>query len=196
MRLLTLSFLAILLSSCATSPSFDHTGRFDFSIDTNKKIILAVHDLRPYVQDSNKSPDYTGLERNKYGIPSGVGSKSGNPLAEDFGSMIVRTMKFRNVSAVQQKIPFSWSFSTVKKNLLGQQKGAYVYYVKMLEWYTDTYARTTLHYDLQLIVFDDQSNEVGNKQEKGFFDFDENEPGKENLTKATSAILESLFAEQ
>lgn len=196
MRLLTLSILTILLSGCATSPSFDHEGRLNFRIHTNKKIILAVHDLRPYVQNSNKSPDFTGIERNKYGIPSSVYSKSGNPLAEDFGSMIVRTMKFRNVSAEQQKIPFSWSFSTVKKNLLGQQKGAYVYYVKMLEWKTDTYARTALNYNLQLVVFDDQFNEVGNKQEKGLFDFDEKEPGKENLTKATSAILESLFAEQ
>ena len=149
--------------------------------------------MRPYVQNNNKSPNFTGIVKSIYGIPYNVTTKSGNPLADDFGLLIVNTMKFREVPAIQQKIPYLWSFDDFKKRVLG--KGNKFYYIKMMEWKTETHFRPALHYELKLLVFDGQANEVANNQQKGFFYFDKNQPGKENLATATSSILEKLFAE-
>jgi len=196
MRTLTIFLLAILLSGCAFGHRTSYEGRSNFKINAEKEIIVAVHDMRPYVQNLNKSPDFTGIMKSLYGIPYNVTTKSGNPLADDFGLMIVKTMEFRNISASQTKIPFSWSFDTVKKEILGKENGALVYYIKMLEWKTETHFRPALHYNLQLQVFDDKGNEIESNQEKGFFYFDKNKPGEENLATSTSAILERLFSQK
>ena len=121
-------------------------------------------------------------------------TKSGKPLADDFGMLIVNTMKFRRVSAVQQEIPYSWSFDEFKQKVLGKEKDTRVFYIIMTEWRTETHFRSDLVYDLKLIVFDDQAHEVANNQEKSFLFFDKSQLEKENLAAATSDILGKLFA--
>jgi len=186
--------LLLPLSACAFGQKTSYEGRSNFDIQTSdKNITVAVHDMRPYVQSGNKEPDFTGILKSLYGIPYDVSTKSGNPLADDFGLMIVNTMQFKNISAVQQKIPFSWSFATVKEKLLGKSEWSRFYYIKMFEWKTETHFRPSLHYNLQLLVFDEEGKEVENNEEKGFFYFDKKQPGKENLATSTSTILEELF---
>lgn len=192
-KALVLLFLVI-LSGCAYGHKIDYAGRSRFSIQPpNQEIIVVVHDMRPYVQNNNKSPDFTGIQKSIYGIPYNVTTKSGKPLADDFGLLIVNTMKFRNVSATQQEIPYSWSFDEFRQNMLRKDKGSSVYYIKMMEWKTETHFRPALHYDLKLLVFDDQAKETAANREKGFFYFDKSRPGKENLSTAIADILERLF---
>ena len=187
----------LILSGCAFGHKTDYGGRSSFYIQPqSQKVMVAVHDMRPYVQNNNKSPNFTGIQKSIYGIPYNVTTKSGKPLADDFGLLIVNTMKFRKVTASQQEIPYLWSFDVFKQRVLGKEKGSKVYYLEMMEWKTETHFRPALHYDLKLLVFDDQANEVANNQEKGFFYFDKSQPGKENLATATSDILEKLFAEK
>ena len=149
--------------------------------------------MRPYVQNNNKSPNFTGIKKSIFGIPYNVTTMSGEPLADDFGLLIVNTVNFRNGSAVRQKVPYSWSFDEFKQRVLEKEKGAKVYYVVMMEWKTETHFRPALHYDLKLLVFDDHARETANSREKGFFYFDKTLPGRENLTAAISDILGKLF---
>lgn len=195
-RALALLFVLI-LSGCAYGNKINYEGRLGISFPPqDQRIVVAVHDLRPYVQNNNKSPSFTGIQKSIMGIPYDVATQSGRPLADDFGLMIVNTMKFRGVSATQQEVPYSWSFDEFKQKVLGKEIGTSVYYIKMMEWKTETHFRPALHYNLKLLVFDDQAREVSTSQEKGFFYFDKNQPGKENLAAAMSDILKKLFAEK
>lgn len=195
MRKAAILFLLLILSGCAFGHRTSYEGRSSFNIKPqDQKIIVAVHDMRPYVQDGEKSPDYTGTQRALAGVPYNVSTASGNPLADDLGLMIVNTMLFRNVAATQQKIPYLWSFDEFKKKVLGKEKDSRVFYIKMTEWITDTYFRVGLRYDLSLTVFDGLSNEVAHNQEKGSLTIDPAQPGRESLAAAISGILERLFA--
>lgn len=68
-----------------------------------------------------------------------------------------------------------------------------VYYFTLIEWKTETHFRPALHYDVALKVFDEEGVEMESNREKGFFYFDKSQPGRENVTTATSAILDKLF---
>jgi hypothetical protein len=193
--ILIIGIMILMISGCAIGRKTSYEGRSSFNIKPQDgKIIVAVHDMRPYVQDKEKSPDYTGTQRALAGVPWNVSTASGNPLADDLGLMIVNTMLFRNVSASQQKIPYSWSFDEFKQKTLGKEKDSKVFYIKMMEWRTDTYFRLGLIYDVKLTVLDDLANEVFNNQEKGSLTIDATQPGKESLASAISNILEKLFA--
>ena len=192
-RFLLVAFVCLYFGGCAMGHRTSYDGRSDFKVQSDKDVIVAVHDMRPYVQNNKKAPNYVGILKSIYGIPYNVSTKSGNPLADDFGKMIVETMEYRGVSAMQMKIPPAWSFDAVKKEVIGDGAGANIYYIKMLEWKTETHFRPALHYNLQLVVLDDQANEIGNNSEDGFFYFNKDEPGKENLASAMSSILERLF---
>ena len=197
MRISIALLIVLMLSGCAFGRKTDYSGKSNFNIQPQKqKIIVAVHDMRPYVQNNHSPSNYTGTSRSLNGIPYNVTTKSGNPLADDFGQLIVNTMVFRNVSATQQVVPYSWTLDEFKKNVLGKHKGSNVYYIEMAEWKTESYMNTGLTYDLKLLVFDDQANEVKINQETGSFKFDKNLHGKENLATATSNILENLFDEK
>ena len=195
MRKIVLLLFVISLSGCAFGNKNNYQEGSSFKIHTdNQKIIVAVHDMRPYVQNKDKSANYTGIQRALTGIPYNVTTKSGKPLADDFGSLLVNTMKSNNISAFQREIPYSWSFDEFKRRILGKEKGSRVYYIKMMEWETEKYFRYTLKYDLKVFVFDDQANELANNQQKGSFSFDKDSPGKEDLATATSGIFEKLLA--
>jgi hypothetical protein len=195
MKKTAIIFLLLTLSGCAFGHKTNYEGRSSFNIKAqDHKVIVAVHDMRPYVQNGEKSPDYSGTQRALAGVPYNVSTASGNPLADDLGLMIVNTMIFRNVSASQQKIPYVWTFNEFKKKILRKEKDSKVFYIKMAEWRTDTYFRVGLFYDLKLTVFDDLANEVFNNQETGAITLDPNQPGKETLATAISGILEKLFA--
>jgi hypothetical protein len=190
-----LFLLALLFSGCAIGRKVNYEGRSNFNVPPeSQKVIVAVHDLRPYIQNNEKSPEYVGIQQSIAGVPYNVSTKSGKPLADDFGMMIVNTLNYGKVSATQREIPHLWTFADVKEKVLGKEKDSKVYYIKMLEWRTITHFRVELNYDLQLLVFDDQANEVSNNEEKGSFYLDEKVSGKENLANATAGILGRLFA--
>jgi len=194
-KVLSLILLALLFSGCAFGRTINYAGRSNFTIPPeSQKVIVAVHDQRPYIQDNYKSPDYVGIQQSIAGVPYNVSTKSGNPLADDLGMIIVNTLNYGKVSATQAKIPPSWSFTDVKEKVLGKEKDSKVYYIKMMEWRTIIHFRVELNYDLQLLVFDDHANEVANNEEKGSFYLDKDVPGKENLANATAGILGKLFA--
>lgn len=197
MKRVLVLFIALMVSGCAFGHKISYEGRSNFNIQQQgQKIIVAVHDMRPYVQNNDKSPDYAGYQKSIAGIPYNVKTSTGKPLADDFGELIVNTMLFRKITASQQIVPYSWSFDEFKQNVLGKEKDCKVYYIKMAQWETETHFRSALDYDLKLTIFDEQANELSNNQEKGYFYFNDDQPGKENLGTATSAILEKLFAER
>ena len=195
MRIFFTLFLIPILAGCAFGQKVDYSGISNFYMPPQeKKIIVAVHDMRPYVQDGSKHPDYAGTQRSLNGIPYNINTKSGNPLADDFGKLIVNTMEFRKVPATQQLVPYSWTVDDFKQKVLGKEKDSQVFYIQMAEWKTEAYMNVEIDYNLSLLVFNDQGDEVSSSQEKGLFNFDKSQHGRENLASATSNILENLFA--
>ncbi len=120
-------------------------------------------------------------------------TKSGNPLSDDFGGMIVENMRQKGIKATQKYVPHTLSPDTIKEQIVLNGEGQYAYYIKMLEWKTEAHFRGALHYNLEMAVLDAQGSEVKSAKEDGFFFFNEENPGKKDLATATAAILERLF---
>lgn len=196
MEKIILLLTVLLISGCAIGQKTSYEGRSNFNFETEKetKILVAVHDKRPYVQSGNKKPDFTGILKSLYGIPYNVTTSSGKPLSDDFGAMIVNTMRYKGFEASQQQIPFNWSADEFNEKIIGNKKGTNVYYIEMVEWKTETHFSPALHYNLYLSIYNDTEEKIASNKEKGFFYFDKKQPGKENLATATSNILEKLLS--
>src|SRR3546814_13503229 len=93
--------MGVLLGGCAVG----NTHRYDlgdaqFQVNSSKSIAVAVVDVRPYVLDGDKAPDFSGLMRGGFGNPFDVTTDSGQPLAADFTAFIVAALQRARIPAV------------------------------------------------------------------------------------------------
>jgi len=114
-RLLLFVIVLTVVSGCAVGHRLNYEGRSNFKFKSDDAVVVAVHDMRPYVQSGNKKPNFAGILKSIYGIPYSVTTTSGNPLSDDFGGMIAETMDYRGVSALQEKVSHLLSPDTIKE---------------------------------------------------------------------------------
>lgn len=187
--------LSVILSACAMGRTTEYRGTssFDYDYKNDAPIIIGTQDQRPYVLSGDKDETFVGLTRSLYGIPYSMTTKSGDPLAEDFGGLIAATLRKKGYDATAVRIPPSATENEAVAKITKPNGDTYLY-LRIKEWKTDTYIHPTLTYALTLSVLDGTGNALRVKALSGEDDLGRDQrPERQNLAAAVSDILGSLL---
>ena len=183
---------AIVLTGCAFGQRVDYRGSSDFSIPATKVVVaLGTQDERPYVVNGDKQATFVGLSRSLYGIPYNVNTSSGEPLADEIGSLVAGALRKNGANVTQVKIPVGTS-SEGRIVLFKTTNSSRYYLIELREWKTDTYANPILYYDVSLSVIDGSGSLLATKNTKGE-DKLGSRPNRANLSTAISSIFGELI---
>jgi len=120
---------------------------------TDKAVAVGVDDKRPNVVSGDNTPEWVGVVRSGVGIPYGVHTTSGKPLAVDFAVAIVNGLAANGIKATAVNLPVS-SDGAQAVTLLSASKSDRMLLVTITQWETDKYFDSTLTYALRAEVRD------------------------------------------
>lgn len=139
---------------------------------TSEQVQVAVWDARPYVLSGDKTPSWVGLQRSGWGIPYGVHTQSGAPLASEFAKAISGGFAKNGVASSIITLPSTANDkATVLASLPSNGK---VLLLELNDWKTDTLTDINFNYDLRLNVLSNgkvvtSENTKGNEKLDGSF---------------------------
>lgn len=157
----------IVLGGCAAGRKIDYRGTSNFTAPAAKGVIaIGAQDERPYVVDGGKQANFVGKTRSLYGIPFDTATTSGEPLADDIGSLVANTLRKNGSTVTEVKLPIGGSPET-RIALFKPVNATRSYVFEIREWRTDKYMRVGLTYDISLSVLDKSGTVVATKSAKG-----------------------------
>ncbi len=163
---LALLAVALLLGCAAGNKHRYESVSAKLDVPAGGRIAVSTLDQRPYVLSGDKPPHFVGLQRAGFGNPFAVGTRSGQPLAVDMTNAITSALKAQGAEASAVIPAPNESEGDVRKRLM--ESGARrLLLLKLREWKSDTYNRTSLEYDVQLQVLDDQGGELASSALQG-----------------------------
>ena len=101
-KTLAIFLIVIFVSGCAIGRTTDYsTGMVNYNTEMGSQthVLVSVEEVRPYVLNGSKNSSFVGLMRSLAGIPYPVSTKSGNPLVDDFGSLITKSLRSEGIDA-------------------------------------------------------------------------------------------------
>lgn len=145
----------------ATTPQLDTAGK--------GRVVVAVHDLRPYVVSGDKTPSFVGLSRTPVGSPMDVRTSSDRTLSDDWTRSVSRALRLRGFEPVAVQIGITdTAATTVQRLRAAGGKAALLFTIR--DWKSDTYIQTTLDYDVKLEVIDPAGTVVAQSWVRGHDD--------------------------
>lgn len=138
----------------------------NISVEANYSIAVTVHDHREYVLDGKKPSKFVGIVRGGFGNPWDVETASGNPLAADMTQSLVKALSAKGVKAQPVTVlPADDRQGAVDK--LKSTGAERLLLLRLSDWKCDAGVNTAHIYDLALIIFDSQGNELASAELKG-----------------------------
>lgn len=157
----------LLLGGCAVGVkhNYDQSG-LDLGVATPATVAVGTLDLRPYIVNGQKAPNFVGLSRGGFGNPFDVTTQSGRPLATDLSSSIVESMKTNGVKAqsVQLASTLNAEQATSALRAAGTQRSVLL---TLFEWKGDSMMNVGFNYDFTLRVFDKDGKQLTSKVQQG-----------------------------
>lgn len=146
--------LALMLGACAFGNTTDYQNQTPvLAATTGNAVALATHDQRPYVLSGKNSATYTGVTRAVVGVPYGVHTGSGQPLANDFSASIANGLSAKGIQVTVVNVPYTETREQVIKTLLNQGKPRSLL-VTIEDWESDQYIDASLTFSLKADVLD------------------------------------------
>lgn len=177
----------LLLSGCAIYRHVDYRSTSAFATPTTEITVLGAQDQRPYVVNKTKPVDYAGVIFTTAGKPYDMHTSSGDPLANELGSVIIKAFRTNGTNIAQVDIPAG--ASTNARSILF--KSTY-YLLEIREWQTDMPVNTSfLTYDLSLSIIDVDGSVLSTKSVSGKDELG-HDPYDKNLSAAVSRIFSNL----
>lgn len=155
----------------------------------NKALILSVEDLRPYVLNGGKAPNFVGLQRGGFGNPFDVTTLSGKPMTEDMSVAITKALtqvgyRVQNVQGKPENVYLI--------KIAAETGASRIVLLKVYEWKSDIYMGVGLHSDILLNVFDANLKLLAESNMK----FDEAIGGAQIGAARNSQIITDEFAKR
>jgi hypothetical protein len=160
-------------------------------------ISLAVQDQRDEVRSGERKPDFCGFMRSGFGIPYQVTTASNGPLASDFAYVVARGLSRNGFHVLIVAVPPNQSEAATLQALASRAADRSLL-IRISQWKSDTYTRTTLDYRAAAQVRDRQGQVTaeslisGKDVLRGDF-LDPVAKMKETVPDATRADLEHLL---
>lgn len=203
-RTLNVAFALTVLIAAATGCAFGQKQSFsNVQVTVSHRgtgtIAVAGQDHRPYVLSGDSPPTYVGTQRGGFGNGFDVTTKSGAPLALEFGEILRRSLSAKGYKVTLVVAGFRRSREQTK-TALAQTKASRLILLSVIDWATDTYNGTDLSYNLVLEVMDAsgrvlaRSSVVG-EDRLGSSLFDPQSVAREEAPKALATKLGILINE-
>ena len=144
----------ILLFGCAIGNQYDYRETpmtLPLRSEGNKPLVLSVVDLRPYVLNGDKKPNFVGLQRGGFGNPFNVTTASGNPMTDDMSDALASGLTRSGYQVVRAA---GLAESKALAALAAEKGAARIALIKVNDWKSDIYMKNTLHCDMVLQVLD------------------------------------------
>lgn len=184
---------AFVLGGCAAGNKVDYRGTSSFTAPAAKGVMaLGAQDERPYVVNGGKQANYVGMTRSLYGIPFNTATTSGEPLADEIGSLVASTLRKNGSTVTEVKLPVGAS-SEGRIALFKPANAIRSYLIEIREWLTDTYMSAALTYDISLSVIDNSGAVLATKNARGDDIKLGSRPDFANLATAVSTIFGGLL---
>ena len=142
-----------------------HLAQFDVSAKGDGQVAVVVGDNREYVVSGDKPPSFTGLMRNNFGMPFTITTESGNTLAHDIATVVVRSLAAKGFSSSEAVLPPGMpSAEYVKQNHPRRFLS-----ITIFEWNSHSYAGLFGHetqevkYAMRAEVFDSSGTVLATK---------------------------------
>lgn len=140
--------LIVFLGGCAAGNRYDYvSASMALPVRGSGELGVAVIDLRPYVLNGDKQPDFVGLQRGGYGNPFDVTTQSGKPLAVDLQIVLVRALEESGYTA--RPMSLTNTDATSVAQAMGKELNVILF---LNEWKTDAMMKFGVTYDIELKV--------------------------------------------
>lgn len=156
-----------ILNGCAVGNKHTyHDVILDIEGSGSETLAVSTIDLRVYVKNGDKTPDFVGLQRGGFGNPFDVTTASGKSLAEDINNTLETSLNKQGFNV----IPVIASNTDTITNVITKMTGSGANRMLLLilnEWKSDTYNNTALIYNVTLRVMNDAGNKLVEKSIAG-----------------------------
>lgn len=123
----------------------------NIDVTTKHRVAVAVQDARPYVLSGEEQANFVGYSRGGYYNSFDVTTTTDRPLAHDMTQSIVFALKAGGATATGVNLPASSDAAAARSTLLSAKADRYVWLL-LQEWKSNTYIRTSLHYNIVLRI--------------------------------------------
>ncbi len=166
-KLLAVVLFGILTSGCAIGNKHNYdTGGAKVSVLTENTVAVGAVDLRPYILNNDKSPNFVGLRRGGFGNPFNVSTASGKPMAFDMSSSITKSLSAADIKAFQVDLSDQTSLDGARNALLAADAARYMLLL-IYEWKADTFSQTSVAHNISLQVYGDDGTRLAEASEQG-----------------------------
>lgn len=165
MKLFTLIALAFTLWGCAVGNKYNYeSADINLPVKGTAAVAVDVDDARSYVISGDKKSNFVGLQRGGFGNPFNVTTESDKPLADVITEVLVAALK--NGGYTSESIELNNLNVAAIQTALATTSDKLVY-LKVIEWKTDIYSSITLHYNLELTVYNKEGEAIASSSQKG-----------------------------
>ncbi|MFC4699972.1 hypothetical protein ACFO4O_07385 [Glaciecola siphonariae] len=164
---LTLLSVILLTGGCAAGNKYNYVAEdvgLPIKASSNTLVGVGAQDSRPYVLNGDKPAKFVGLQRGGFGNPFDVTTGSQRGFTDDLAGIVGKMLQKSDFStALNTSFSSSDEFLAALK-ASGASRGVYI---DVREWKTDIYAKITLHYDLELSVYDRNGEVLAQSLQQG-----------------------------
>jgi hypothetical protein len=155
--------VAVLLGGCAVGNRHHYQDILaDIQYSGDIAVAVGTQDARPYVISGDKGPNFVGLSRGGFGNTFDINTESGQPLADDIGRDISRSLAQKGFKPVIVELAPQDDDATVF-NKLAASGAPRLIFMKITEWKSDTYTNTALIYNVDLRVMEESGKILAEK---------------------------------
>jgi len=165
-KLLFIFSLLIVVSGCAIGNKYDYSqANASLPLTGSGELGAGVVEMRSYVLDGDKTPNFIGLQRGGFGNPFDVKTSSGKAMTDDMTDVLSRALNSAGYTVKQ--LYFSSPDSAVVADIIVKENKEKNVILMVKEWKTDVMMNFRLIYDLDLQVIDSQGNVLASNTLEG-----------------------------
>jgi hypothetical protein len=188
--------LLCLLAGCAAADNRAVYAPREVRLDVAAKgpVALGVKDSREEVVSGDRRATFIGFQRSLYGIPFAVQTRSGRPFVQELAELIAEGLEADGVEVETVALSPSGPREAAISALAATGRPRLLLF-EVVEWWGDTYVRTTLHYQVSLAVLDGAGRELARATAAGEDEIGGRQrPERRTLQAATDDIVQSLLS--
>ena len=145
--------LVLLVSGCAVGNKYNYQASsisLPMKTESSDVLVLLVRDLRPYILNGEKAPDFVGLQRGGFGNPFDVTTVSGKPMATEMTAAIADGLANSGYRVVEVFGDHDMAALVARA---ASEAASRIVVLRVKEWKSDIMMSITMHCDMTLAVY-------------------------------------------